>query len=284
MNPPDMSRGLPQSGGRLMQRVALPTKVAFLVVLVIVAMLVTEPVTLLVTLFVTVGVTLNAGIKMQKLLSSLKPLLLVIFLLFIFSAFTYDPKNALHAYARTELFHVADIGPVTVQLTVGGIIFGLVFVLKILLMMFGSVYVVASTPMEQILAGLNNVGAPAALGLMTMTIFRFIPTMTSEVETIKEAQRARGAGAVLSTEGGGRKKGKAVQGTIPLFIPMIVSAMRRSNTLAMSMVSRGFGAVKNPTQLVDIKLSAADKIFMLLLILALIAFVVCRFSFNFGIL
>lgn len=181
------------------------------------AMVVTEPITLLAALVVTVAVTLTSGIKIERLISSLKPLLLIILLLFIFTAFTYDPAYASNGYARQEIAHIADLGPVTIQLTVGGIVFGLVFVLKILLMVFGSVYVVGSTAMEEILAGLNKVGAPAAIGLMAMIVFRFMPTMMDEVETIKEAQRARGAGASLSTEGSGRgKKAKAVQGTIPV--------------------------------------------------------------------
>lgn len=265
------------------KRLSLVTKATFLVVLIVMAMVVTEPITLLVALVVTIAVTLTSGISGRRLLSSLKPLLLVIFLLFLFTAFTYDPSNAVNQYARQQIAHIADIGPVTIQLTVGGIVFGIVFVLKILLMMFGSVYVVGSTAMEEILAGLNKLGAPAAIGLMAMIVFRFMPTMMDEVETIKEAQRARGAGASLSTDGNGKgRKTKAVQGTIPLFVPMIVSSMRRSDTLAMSMVSRGFGFVKHPTQLFDLKVTTLDAVIIAALVLLLAALLYSRFALGLG--
>lgn len=265
------------------RRLSLVTKVVFLAVLIVLAMVMTEPIILVIALIFTIAATLTSGISVKRLVASLKPLSLIILLLFTFTAFTYDPSNASNEYARQQIAHIADLGPVTIQLTVGGIIFGFVFVLKILLMMFGSVYVVGSTSMEEILAGLNKLGAPAAIGLMSMIVFRFMPTMMDEVETIKEAQRARGAGARLATEGEGKgKRSKAVQGTIPLFVPMIVSSMRRSDTLAMSMVSRGFGYVKHPTQLVDVKVTPVDVVLIAVLVLMLAVLLYARFAMGLG--
>lgn len=275
---------VPLTRGSITRRIGLLPKVVFLLAVIVVAMVVTEPVFLLVTLAVTVVITLTAGIPTERLVSSLKPLALIMGLLFVFTALTYNPAAASNAYARTVIAHLFTIGPVEIQLTTGGLVFGAVFILKILLMMFGSVYVVASTPMEEILAGLNVLGAPAAIGLMAMIVFRFMPTMLDEVDTIKDAQRARGAGAKLATDTGGSKRGKAVQGTIPLFVPMIVSSMRRSDTLAMSMISRGFGYTKRPTQLVELKLTALDVVVTAALAAGTVVLVVARFVSGFGVL
>lgn len=267
------------------RRLSLITKTAFLILLITIAMIVTEPLLLLGTLIVTVVMTLSSGIPRARLLSSLKPLALVMVLLFVFTAFTYDPAMARHDYAKTVLLPIWDGGLVNIQVTVGGLVFGAAFVLKILIMMFGSVYVIGSTPMEEILAGLRALRFPSAIGLMAMIVFRFMPTMLDEVDIIKDAQRARGAGAKAATdEDGRRRRGKTVKGTIPLFVPMIVASMRRSDTLAMSMVSRGFGYTKHPTQLTTLTMSPVDVLLTILIVLALAALLVARFTLQFGVL
>jgi energy-coupling factor transport system permease protein len=264
--------------------VGLVAKTVFLIVLIVISMIATEPVLLLSTLAVTVIVTLTSGIPTARLLSSLKPLLLIIGLLFVFTAFTYDPSGTQHDYARHVIASIWDAGLVKIQLTTGGLVFGASFVMKILIMMFGSVYVIGSTPMEEILAGLRRLGFPSAVGLMAMIVFRFMPTMLDEVETIKDAQRARGAGAQLDSGMGRKRKAKAVQGTIPLFVPMIVSSMRRSDTLAMSMVSRGFGYAKHPTPMTTLTVSGTDAALSATLLVALVVVLIFRFTVNFGVL
>jgi|GEM_PF-4672691 len=277
---------VPVVRGSLTRRLSIVPKVTFLLLLIVIAMVVTDPLILGVCLVATVAITLSSGIATERLVSSLKPLALIMVLLFVFTAFTYDPSHAAHDYARHVITHLATWGPVTIQLTSGGLIFGLVFIMKILLMMFGSVYVIGSTPMEEILAGLNKLGAPPALGLMSMIVFRFMPTMLDEVDAIKDAQRARGAGAKLATADGAttKRKTKAVQGTIPLFVPMIVSSMRKSDTLAMSMVSRGYGFVPRPTQLVELRVDKTDTAVTVLCIAAAVAVVWLRFGAQVGVL
>ena len=276
---PDVKKSFTRSIGLL-------PKVIFLIALIVIAMVITEPIFLLVMLAFTILITLTSGISKARLLSSLKPLALVMALLFIFTSLTYDPSNAVNDYARTVIFHIADWGIITLQLTTGGLVFGSVFVLKLLLMMFGSVYVIGSTPMEEILAGLNKLHAPAAVGLMAMIVFRFMPTMLDEVDAIKDAQRARGAGAKLavSENSGKKRKSKAVKGTIPLFVPMIVSSMRKSDTLAMSMVSRGFGYTKRPTPLMELKSTPTDLFVSAVIAVFLVAVLVLRYSQQFGVL
>lgn len=277
---------IPVVRGSITRRLSIVPKVMFLVLLIVIAMVITDPILLGACLVATVAVTLTSGIATERLVGSLKPLALIMVLLFVFTAFTYDPTHAAHEYARQVIAHLATWGPVTIQLTVGGLVFGLVFIMKILLMMFGSVYVIGSTPMEEILAGLNKLGAPPALGLMSMIVFRFMPTMLDEVDAIKDAQRARGAGARLATADGssGKRKTKAVQGTIPLFVPMIVSSMRRSDTLAMSMVSRGYGFVPRPTQLVELRVGKVDVVVTALCVAAVAAVIWLRFGAQLGVL
>lgn len=266
------------------KRIGLVSKVAFLIVLITISMVSSDPFLLIGTCAVTLIVTLTSGIPRAKLITSLKPLTLIMGLLFVFTAFTYDPSGAQNAYARIVIAEFAQLGPVTLQLTTGGLVFGFCFVLKILIMMFGSVYVIGTSPMEEILAGLRVLRFPSAVGLMTMIIFRFMPTMLDEVDIIKDSQRARGAGGTVVGENGRKKKTKAVQGTIPLFVPMIVSSMRRSDTLAMSMVSRGFGDTKQPTSMTTLRVTRWDAALISLLAVLLVALLTARIAVNFGVL
>ena len=68
---------------------------------------------------------------------------------------------------------------------------------------------------------------------MMMTIaLRFIPTLLEETDKIMKAQQARGADF---------ESGKLLQrakALVPLLVPLIVSAFRRANDLALAMEAR----------------------------------------------
>lgn len=245
------------------------------------SMVLTDPLVLAAMLVACVALTLSAGVSRERLVSSLKPLALVMVLLFVFTAFTYDPSLARHDYARTTLLPIWEGGFLSIAVTTGGLLFGLSFVMKILTMMFASVYLIGTTPMEEILAALQKLGLPSAVGLIATVAFRFMPTMLDEVDTIKDAQRARGAGRATGED---KKSKQAVKGTIPLFVPMIVSSMRRSDTMAMSMVSRGFGYSKRRTQMAGVTFTAVDALVTVAVVLALVNLLYLRFTHQFGVL
>jgi energy-coupling factor transport system permease protein len=67
-----------------------------------------------------------------------------------------------------------------------------------------------------------------------------------------DAQKARG----LELEKGGFMK--RIRNYIPILIPLIVSAIRRSLELAEAMESRAWGAVKKRTNLYALKLHRGD--------------------------
>ena len=67
-----------------------------------------------------------------------------------------------------------------------------------------------------------------------------------------DAQKARG----LELEKGGFLK--RIRNYVPVLIPLIVSAIRRSLELAEAMESRAWGATKNRTNLYALKLRRGD--------------------------
>ena len=80
------------------------------------------------------------------------------------------------------------------------------------------------------------------------TAVRFVPVLAEEAQTIMDAQKARG----LELEKGGLLK--RIRNYVPVLIPLIVSAIRRSLELAEAMESRAWGATKKRTNLYCLKL------------------------------
>jgi energy-coupling factor transport system permease protein len=96
------------------------------------------------------------------------------------------------------------------------------------------------------------------------TAVRFVPVLADEAQTIMDAQKARG----LELERGNLLK--RVRNYIPILIPLIVNAIRRSLELAESMESRAWGASEKRTNLYELKLRRADYILVLISVLMLL--------------
>ncbi len=104
------------------------------------------------------------------------------------------------------------------------------------------------------------------------TAVRFVPVLAEEAQTIMDAQKARG----LELERGNFLK--RTRNYVPILIPLIVSAIRRSLELAEAMESRAWGATKKRTNLYALKLRKGDYA-LLAIIIALLAIAVYAFFF-----
>jgi energy-coupling factor transport system permease protein len=76
--------------------------------------------------------------------------------------------------------------------------------------------------------------------------------MAIDAQTVIDAQRSRG----LELDKGNLMK--RIRNYIPILIPLIVSAIRRSIELAEALESRGFGASPNRQPLIILKMKATD--------------------------
>jgi len=98
--------------------------------------------------------------------------------------------------------------------------------------------------LERAMSPLKIVRFPAHEISMMMTIaLRFIPTLVEETDKIMSAQKARGS----DFETGGLFK--RMRALIPLMVPLILSAFRRANELALAMESRCYNGGKGRTRL-----------------------------------
>ncbi len=104
------------------------------------------------------------------------------------------------------------------------------------------------------------------------TAVRFVPVLAEEAQTIMDAQKARG----LELERGNFMK--RIRNYIPILIPLIVSAIRRSLELAEAMESRAWGATEKRTNLYVLKMKKADYGLIAISILMLVFAVYVRLS------
>jgi len=114
-----------------------------------------------------------------------------------------------------------------------------------------SIFFMTTSPDDLGLA-LEQVHVPYTLSFTFTTAVRLVPTMALDAQTVIDAQRSRG----LELDKGNFMK--RVRNYIPILIPLIISAIRRSVELAEALESRAFGATENRTSIVTLKMKAAD--------------------------
>jgi energy-coupling factor transport system permease protein len=114
-----------------------------------------------------------------------------------------------------------------------------------------SVFFLTTSP-DHLGLALEQTHVPYEFAFAFTTAVRFVPVLAEEAQTIMDAQKARG----LELEKGGFLK--RIRNYVPVLIPLIVSAIRRSLELAEAMESRAWGATKKRTNLYALKLQRGD--------------------------
>ncbi len=114
-----------------------------------------------------------------------------------------------------------------------------------------SVFFLTTSP-DHLGLALEESRVPYEFAFAFTTAVRFVPVLAEEAQTIMDAQKARG----LELEKGGLLK--RIRNYVPVLIPLIVSAIRRSLELAEAMESRAWGASKRRSNLYALRLHKGD--------------------------
>ncbi len=137
-------------------------------------------------------------------------------------------------------------------LTGSTLVFSAAMTLRFLVLVSAfSLFFMTTSPDDLGLA-LEKARLPYTLSFTFTTAVRLVPTIALEAQTIIDAQRSRG----LELERGNLLQ--RIRKYIPILIPLIVSAIRRSTELAEALESRGFGATKNRESLATLKMKPID--------------------------
>ena len=136
-----------------------------------------------------------------------------------------------------------------------------------------SVFFLTTSPDDLGLA-LERSHFPYEFSFAFTTAVRFVPVLADEAQTIIDAQRSRG----LEVEKGSFVK--RIRNYLPILIPLIVNAIRRSLELAEAMESRAFGAKKHRTNLFVLKIKAADYVALAVVLVVLAVSIYIRLYVN----
>lgn len=132
-----------------------------------------------------------------------------------------------------------------------------------------SIFFLTTSP-DHLGLALEQTRVPYEFTFAFTTAVRFVPVLAEEAQTIMDAQKARG----LELERGNFLK--RIRNYIPILIPLIVSAIRRSLELAEAMESRAWGATKNRTNLYELRMHKGDFILIAITIGILAAAIYIR--------
>ncbi len=152
------------------------------------------------------------------------------------------------------------LGPLAIDQ--GGLVTGLFFSFRIVLLVVGTSLLTLTTSPVELTDGLERVMRPlrllrvpvAELSMMLTISLRFIPTTAEEAEKIIVAQTARGA---RFDKGGPVARAKAY---VPVLVPLFVNLFRRADELATAMESRCYRGGEGRTRLRETRLIFRDWI------------------------
>ncbi len=164
-----------------------------------------------------------------------------------------------------------------VKITLVSLAQGAVLGLRIMTMAFVVFAWLYSTDQPSIVRSLVKLKMPFEWGLILALALRYIPTFQGMYAVISEAQQAR---ALNISEGKGFGR---VRTLMPIFVAMVISALRASDQLARALEARAFGAHGvERTYLRDISFRPLDWVFTFAIFATALLLLYLNFRYGFG--
>ena len=165
----------------------------------------------------------------------------------------YDTETLLHEFrANFQIFGWTPVLRITAEKTS--------YAMAMMLRVFSIAALTIMIPytLNPALYGItfHGLGLPDKFAFAMDLTMRFVPSFARDFQLTMDAQKARG----LELEKGNFLK--RIRNYVPVLIPLIVSAIRRSLELAEAMESRAWGATKKRTNLYALKFHRGDYILL----------------------
>ncbi|MDO5398533.1 MAG: energy-coupling factor transporter transmembrane component T [bacterium] len=184
----------------------------------------------------TAAAVLISTVPVKMLLKGLKPLIWLFAFTSVFNLFL-TPGEPLCSFR---------LGALAVSISRAGIKASVLLALRLTLLVMGTSLLTLTTSPLQLTDGIEKLLKPLAgikvpaheIAMMTSIAIRFIPTIGEEADRLMKAQKARGADM---ESGGIFKRARAMT---PILIPLLTSAFRRADELAVAMDARCYGGGK----------------------------------------
>ena len=163
------------------------------------------------------------------------------------------------------------------KITVEGALYGLYQSLRVLIGSASGLLLAVATPPNALLLGLTSFirykdkrfGLPYILSFATVIAIRLIPTIFEDASTIITAQRARGLvlsykGSRFDVIGAVKHVARVIKYLTLVFVPLVITSLRRGLNLAIAADLRAFRAKPNRTYLIERKFKRSDWIFTII--------------------
>jgi energy-coupling factor transport system permease protein len=237
-------------GNTLLHRLDVRTKTTGFMALMILAFIFKSPVINLGLAVLAICLAFYSGITPRVIIAKLKPLIVIFIFVIIMTSISYPANWFETPEAQRVIFPIFNF----MYLTVGGLLYGLTLLFRIIMMIVISSVLIACTPLNDFFQLLQKMAMPYQLAFVLTTAIRFIPTMEKKTRAILDAQNARGA------QIGSGKLWQQIQAYVAVMIPMLTVAVRMSDNLAVGMLNRGYGSRTRVTLLREIKLEPLDYV------------------------
>jgi len=132
------------------------------------------------------------------------------------------------------------------------LVLSIAYTLRFFTIMSAFSFFFMTTSADDLGLALEQAHVPYAISFTFTTAVRLVPTMAVDAQTVIDAQRSRG----LELDRGNLIK--RVKNYIPILIPLIISAIRRSVELAEALESRAFGVSEHRIAIVTLRMKPTD--------------------------
>lgn len=164
-----------------------------------------------------------------------------------------------------------------IKITWQGLETAFYMLLRLSLLIVGSSLMTLTTTPNQLTDGMESLLKPLRLfrvpvhevAMMMSIALRFIPILMEETDKIMKAQTARGA------QFESRNLLKKTKALVPLLVPLLISAFRRANDLALAMEARCYRGGDSRTKMKPLHYGKRDILGYVTLLVYLLAMIAC---------
>lgn len=224
-------------------------------------------------LYLAAGIVLALYIELSKvpvrfILKGLKALWMIIAFSMLINLFSVKGLDVLFAWRF-------------IRITKAGVVSSVYLGLRLILMIIGSsMMTYTTTPnaltdgLEKMLGWMKKLNVPVHEFAMIMSIaLRFVPILVEELDKIMKAQMARG---IDFQEG---RLFARLKKLMPIIIPLFVSAVRRSNELALAMDARCYHGGEGRTKMKPLEYKRQDYVAYFLLFMYVVGMIALAVRF-----
>lgn len=158
-----------------------------------------------------------------------------------------------------------------------GAIYGLTMAVKVFSVVTVIPILTMTTPVSPLMAALAALRLPYKFIFVFGTAMRLTPLVQEVFEEIRDAQRLRGHNIqqmnVIK---------KITKGYFPIFVPLLLSLLRKTGDMDVAIESRAFGAPVKRTYLDDVRLKGPDLLAMAIVFAFAAGLIVLSIYFGWG--